>query len=79
MYIFLHALYEVEEDEEMQEAENLCGDQGSFNVCELIDASVFGMIRFGSGPIDEGPNQPHRPNACMKQRSACTHHKKITG
>ena len=44
-----------------------------------MDASVFEIIRFGSGPVDEGPNQPRRTNACIKQRSIYTNHKKYHG
>ena len=42
----------------MLDAENMCENEGSFNVCGLMDTFVFEITRFGSGPMDEGPNQP---------------------
>ena len=45
-------------------------DQGSFNVCGLMDASIFEITCFGSGPVDEGPNQLTCPNECIKQDPA---------
>ena len=55
-----------EEDEATPDAENVGKNEGSFNVCGLMDVSVFEITRFGFGPADEGPNKPRRPNACAK-------------
>ena len=60
-------------------SQNLRRDQGSFNVRGLMDVSVYEMTRFGSGPADEGSNQPRRPNTHIKQRSICANHKKYHG
>ena len=68
--------YQEEEDEDIKEAENICGDQGSFNVCRLMDVLVYEISRFGSRPVDEGSKQPRCSNACIKQRLIYTNHKK---
>ena len=58
--------YREEEDDEIEEVEITYDDQGSFDVRGLMDASVFKITRFVSGPEDEGLNQQRRPNECTK-------------
>ena len=45
----------------------------------LMDVTVHKITRWGSGPDGEELHQPRRPNARVKQRSACTRHKKYHG
>ena len=63
----------------MQDGPNVYENEGSFNVCGLMDVSVIEVTLLGSGPDGEGPNRLRRPNAHIKQRSACTRHKKCHG
>ena len=60
--------WEQNDDDEsnvVPDAVNACEDVGSFNMCGLMDVSVFETTRLGPGP---GSEDPHRPR---RQKCAC--------
>ena len=58
---------------------NAYENEGTFNICGMLDASVYETCRPGSRPDREGPNFPRRENWCIKQRDFYDGHHKYHG
>ena len=58
-------------------APNMHENECSFNMHRSMGASVFEITCLGSGPYEEEPNMPRRPNWHIKKISIYTRHKNI--